>query len=378
MKYFLLILALFLPKFLSAHVLQENGPFYEFENVYFNPNKELLAFPTDKTHAMRSFLWHPMRISPDQTRRKKDLLSKKVHKWDGTTLLLADSSSGFLTHYFHFLEHLLGIWQFGGAQAAEQVRHIIFCSQENTLRPLSWKGVNHINEKIIKALFPKAKVHTLYDLRKHKKKSIFCQKMILSSRIQSYHLPLCTSINKMLGASWKDLSQPSMESLRQTILSSLQVTTLPAAEKLRITYVKRHPPRALTPELEEALIQSIETKTGIPVHRVDFAAISFEDQLRIVANTDVLIGVHGNGLSHIVFLPPSATVFELFPSTGFTWDYALLSKIRNLDYYGHTVNGWVTSEEDPHTSSFHCFGNLNHVVDEVDIDSIVEIIRKKS
>ena len=37
----------------------------------------------------------------------------------------------------------------------------------------------------------------------------------------------------------------------------------------------------------------------------------FVDQLAIIQDTDVLIGIHGAGLTHLMFLPDWAVVFEL-------------------------------------------------------------------
>ena len=37
----------------------------------------------------------------------------------------------------------------------------------------------------------------------------------------------------------------------------------------------------------------------------------FLEQLRLTHNTDVLIGMHGSGLTHLLFLPDWASVFEM-------------------------------------------------------------------
>lgn len=40
--------------------------------------------------------------------------------------------------------------------------------------------------------------------------------------------------------------------------------------------------------------------------------LGFLDQLRITHNTDIFIGMHGAGLTHLLFLPDWAAVFELW------------------------------------------------------------------
>lgn len=37
----------------------------------------------------------------------------------------------------------------------------------------------------------------------------------------------------------------------------------------------------------------------------------FVQQLEIIADTDILIGIHGAGLTHLLFLPDWAVIFEL-------------------------------------------------------------------
>ena len=41
-----------------------------------------------------------------------------------------------------------------------------------------------------------------------------------------------------------------------------------------------------------------------------------EKQLEIIVETDILIGMHGAGLTHMLFLPPHTPLVELFPASG--------------------------------------------------------------
>lgn len=42
-----------------------------------------------------------------------------------------------------------------------------------------------------------------------------------------------------------------------------------------------------------------------------FRGVPFLGQLRIVHNSDIFIGMHGSGLTHLLFLPDWAAVFEV-------------------------------------------------------------------
>ncbi|QRW23929.1 hypothetical protein RhiXN_10253 [Rhizoctonia solani] len=56
---------------------------------------------------------------------------------------------------------------------------------------------------------------------------------------------------------------------------------------------------------------------------VEAEHISREEQVRIAARTTVMLGVHGNGLTHLIMMPitPLSTVIELFYPGGFARDY---------------------------------------------------------
>ncbi|XP_053386242.1 uncharacterized protein LOC128550700 [Mercenaria mercenaria] len=65
---------------------------------------------------------------------------------------------------------------------------------------------------------------------------------------------------------------------------------------------------------EDKLIESV--KKQFPKAKVfgdNLDHLTFQEQVKIIANTDVLISMHGAGLSHIFSLPSHASVLELFP-----------------------------------------------------------------
>lgn len=63
---------------------------------------------------------------------------------------------------------------------------------------------------------------------------------------------------------------------------------------------------------EDELISALNNSKDLVVQKVTYNRnISFKKQLEITRNSDVLIGIHGAGLTHLLFLPDWAAVFEL-------------------------------------------------------------------
>jgi protein O-GlcNAc transferase len=46
---------------------------------------------------------------------------------------------------------------------------------------------------------------------------------------------------------------------------------------------------------------------------VDLAGLSFEAQIQIIHKTDILLSVHGAGLTHSMFLKAGSVVVEILP-----------------------------------------------------------------
>jgi hypothetical protein len=65
-----------------------------------------------------------------------------------------------------------------------------------------------------------------------------------------------------------------------------------------------------------------------------FEQLSIEEQLKTIVETDIFIGMHGAGLTHVIFLKPSRTLIELATSE---WKrhkhFELLASNNNVNYH---------------------------------------------
>ncbi|CAE6531972.1 unnamed protein product [Rhizoctonia solani] len=116
---------------------------------------------------------------------------------------------------------------------------------------------------------------------------------------------------------------------------------------VHITYISRQTARhrkLLAPDHEglvSALKDLVARKNALGsrpwrLEIVEAEHISREEQVRIAARTTVLLGVHGNGLTHLIMMPvtPLSTVIELFYPGGFARDYQWTSTALGMRHYG--------------------------------------------
>ncbi|KAG8773578.1 hypothetical protein FRC12_002456 [Ceratobasidium sp. 428] len=114
-----------------------------------------------------------------------------------------------------------------------------------------------------------------------------------------------------------------------------------------ITYISRQTAgrRKLVQADHEVLVQALKelvarkNAEGVrPWHLeiVEAEHLSREEQVRLAARTTVMLGVHGNGLTHLLLMPlsPLATVIEMFYPGGFARDYQWTSTALGMRHYG--------------------------------------------
>lgn len=104
-----------------------------------------------------------------------------------------------------------------------------------------------------------------------------------------------------------------------------------ATPKIRITFLSRKT-KFRNVLNEEELVEAIKGLQGVDVRLVAYSKdMEFRQQLEITRNTDVFIGMHGAGLTHLLFLPDWATVFELYNCED-SECYKDLARLRGVRY----------------------------------------------
>lgn len=104
----------------------------------------------------------------------------------------------------------------------------------------------------------------------------------------------------------------------------IQVREAPNCVKTKVLFLWRHDYLSHPRNPKEKIMRKISneqelfntTKNAFPqlnFMAVDLATITIKEQLRIIAETDIIIAMHGAGLTLELFLPPNGGVIELLP-----------------------------------------------------------------
>lgn len=151
------------------------------------------------------------------------------------------------------------------------------------------------------------------------------------------------------------------------VLHRLQIPLEPVKERsnIRITFLSRGTKyRKILNEND--LITRISAKEKYTVQRVNYGRnIKFRDQLKITRNTDIFVGMHGAGLTHLLFLPKWATLFELYNCEDVNC-YRDLARLRGVNYITWEKNELLeVIEDEKYKSGEHAkFKNYSFDVDE--------------
>ena len=141
---------------------------------------------------------------------------------------------------------------------------------------------------------------------------------IADKQLDNVLVPLPGGSNPFWQGDWHQTSCQHSELLRvfsQRVFDFYNIAPIPNSDKeksLNLTFIDRKNKRKLVNQ--DLYIERLKSELPhVNIKVVDFAKLAFKEQLRIVQSTDILIGVHGAGLTHEMFLQPGSTVVEILP-----------------------------------------------------------------
>ncbi|KAJ9644769.1 hypothetical protein H2201_006078 [Coniosporium apollinis] len=156
-------------------------------------------------------------------------------------------------------------------------------------------------------------------------------------------VPLAGGSNPLWQADWEPIacsSSPLLSTLSTRVLIFYNISTMPLPDHrpLTLTFIDRKEERRLLNQT--ALLSSLEAKyPALNISVVDFANITFAQQLQIVHETDILVGVHGADLTHSLFLPPGSAVVEILPHSVTRQRFHNLAKMMGHRHFAAHADG---------------------------------------
>ncbi|KAJ7644313.1 hypothetical protein FB45DRAFT_293252 [Roridomyces roridus] len=301
--------------------------------------------------------------------------ANRVLPVEGNTLLVNEPAQ-FLRHYYHFVAELFfGVqvfWHgafYQSQNPAPPIHRMIF-AHSNTE---GWRDGPGMNTFFLQAAFPSIHVEVQeawedrIALTANGNRVWHFPRLLLSDRSAAHRGTICGAQTQRIAAeAWKYMQMLGVrgtdwwEPVRSATLRLAK--TLPVysgdtgpqaalgfhgaktdAPKVVITYIsrQRQPRRKLLDashdSLVAALTQLVNSKNGLwELNIVTAETMTLEEQLLVVGRTDILLGVHGNGLTHLVMTPasPISTVIEILYPGGWAHDFQWTAVALQKSHFG--------------------------------------------
>ncbi|KAG2352962.1 hypothetical protein BDR07DRAFT_1435423, partial [Suillus spraguei] len=284
-------------------------------------------------------------VSTDQAQR---LFGSSAELMDGVTWLVNDPPQ-FVTHYYHWAAELFfGFWRTYssldtsidemGKSTLPALRRIFFAIDYALM-----------NQWILRSAFP----------------SLTTEILLRLGRSRSYGSANNARPRKHFTSTGRTASEPSVlpgsehwwSTIRANVVRvcGLDPNVVGDMEQTPvITYISRQEwgRRMLIQEDHERLVEELyklRDSFGYEVNVVSMDKLSRAEQFALAARTTIMMGVHGNGLTSLLWMRPSprATVMEFFFPGGFAQDYEYTTRALGMVHYGFWGDQYFTSPETP-------------------------------
>ncbi|RXW21580.1 hypothetical protein EST38_g4287 [Candolleomyces aberdarensis] len=299
-------------------------------------------------------------ISPSQA---KEHLGEFATVMKDTTIFIYDRPQ-FLPHYYHFWgEVIIGAWRVYSTLGLGALGLDRLPLPSRWVMPLvgddsGWRDKAGISGPLMRLAFPGSTMEQAGQWRDWKKSgtSIVFERSMIVNRVSAHKSPLVSTRYKMISGTM-NVTVPTgfWEPLRSALTRNLfgyvpevkpdgkPLVPPPfkgnAGSRPIVTYISRQRTgRRLTDESHQGLVAALKEleEEGICTVRIPVLEnLSLRDQLAEVASSTILVGVHGNGLTHQLWMPPSlrSAVFEIVMPPGYIFDYEILAKNMGHKHY---------------------------------------------
>ncbi|KAF8158227.1 hypothetical protein B0H34DRAFT_797639 [Crassisporium funariophilum] len=310
----------------------------------------------------------PERLPTDEeirvisSKQAKKLFGTGAQTIDGNTFLVNDPPQ-YITHYYHWSAELwYGFWRTyssldpsisaEGSTTLPPIRRIFF----NHLDAHHWRDYASMNQYVVRASFPSAAMEFIDDWRDRaemRRPFVFDRVVVAdrSAAMQSYNFAryqrTAAAAFALPGSMnwWMPIRNNVIEFAGLDPGVGGGTTGTPV-----ITYISRQTwgRRMLIPADHDRLVAELyklRDQYGYEVNVVNADKMSRVEQIRLAARTTIMMGVHGNGLTSLLWMKPNprSTVMEFFFPQGFAHDYEYTTRALGMIHYGFWNSTFFTS-----------------------------------
>ncbi|KIY71392.1 hypothetical protein CYLTODRAFT_435285 [Cylindrobasidium torrendii FP15055 ss-10] len=402
----------------TLYILSDNRSFPE---IRLMTSTGMAAENNPENIAAREPTSHDMDyITPAEARRRwGGTKHNRVSTIQGNTLLVWEPSQ-FLRHYYHLVAELFfgaqafwhGAWSAPSEALSNSAKlnhpapppldRVIFAHSNAD----GWRDDPGFNRFFMRAAFPSITVEVEEDWQdrvvatsnsKGVDRAFHFPYVLLTDRSAAHRGVICGSETQRIAAEAWDYMRKQhklmgiqagawWEPVRSSILNfaGLEVdrndmTSLTVPKKVVITYVSRQgvSRRKLTDASHESLVKALTElceRKGWELIVMQAEKLTKDAQLEVASKTTVMLGVHGNGLSHLLWMPPTkvSAVIEIFYPGGFAHDYHWTSRALGMSHYGVWNNKYFTYPNEPKVDYPQGFQENNIPVDGKTVAQLVE------
>ncbi|KAG8981615.1 hypothetical protein FRB94_006688 [Tulasnella sp. JGI-2019a] len=281
---------------------------------------------------------------------------------------IANDPPQYIGHYYHFsAEIFFGLWRTYSVLDPDISANgdTILTAPGRLILPHAphgrdWHDNAGINHLVLRGAFPSIAFEYMGDWqeRASTQQPYIMERVVLTERTAAHRAKNFGVDDKIAAVACRYLpgSPHWWAPIRRNVVQFAGGGKLPSPSKTPvITYISRQGRgRALDPNSHNSLVvalKDLETRYGYEVNIVTMEHLSKNEQIWLAARTTILIGVHGNGLTSLLWMKPgpSATLIEISFPNGFASDYQAPARDIGIQYYGvwNDHYFWGDSEHKP-------------------------------
>uniref|UniRef100_T1JAU4 EGF domain-specific O-linked N-acetylglucosamine transferase n=1 Tax=Strigamia maritima TaxID=126957 RepID=T1JAU4_STRMM len=216
-------------------------------------------------------------------------------------------------------------------------------------------------------------IHPILNLQNYAEKKVCFRDLVFSFLPRMifgmyYNMPLISGCS----------SSGVFHAFTHHILHRLEINHIKATNnKLRVTLLSRDTPYRKILN-EDELIRAAQMTNDFDVRKVNFNhRMSFYEQLKIIHNTDILVGIHGAGLTHLLFLPDWAVIFEIYNCEDEAC-YRDLANLRGIHYMTWVNQDLLIQEDQGHHPTLGAHAKFtNYAFDVGEFIRLLQIAKKR-